>query len=71
LRETYRVLQKGNLKTPQTVKWPAPAIHQGTDTSDLEWAATIAKEIVVHSGPGSFLLLRIDGDEMDIYVANG
>lgn len=65
------MLQKGNLKTPHAVQWPAPAISHGTDASDLEWAAKIAKEIVVHSGPGSFLLLRVDGDNMDIYVANG
>ena len=64
------MLQKGNLKTPKAAKWPTPAINHGSDAADLEWAATIAKEIVVHAGPGCFLLLFVDGDEMDVYVAD-
>ena len=52
------------------MKWPAPAVSHGTDAIDAAWAATIAKEIVVHAGPGCFLLLFVDGNEMDVYVMN-
>jgi len=48
---------------------PAKPAQLNLSQSDQDWIAAMAKDIAIHSGTGSFLLLFADGEDLDVYVS--